>query len=203
MKSKPILLTLAALGGAAALAAFGVSPSQYTPSSPQGQPQPSGAPAPGGLQPAPQPSSNLMGGGAPMGNNPGLVITPAPVDYTQVPDWAKAWSHLSFEEAKAGFDDHSILFLDARAKVEYDQGHIPGALPLPQGEYDKYFPMWESKIKKAKKLVTYCHGAGCHLSNKVAQKLWEKGYKNVGSFFGGWPQWTQHNMPQEKGDAKK
>ncbi|MES2201970.1 MAG: rhodanese-like domain-containing protein [candidate division FCPU426 bacterium] len=133
--------------------------------------------------------------------SPTTVPTPKPlyVDY-QPPDWAKDWEHVTFEKAKKYHTKRNILFCDARAKSEYDDGHIPGAIPLPAGEADKYYAMYEKKIKRADKLVTYCHGVGCRLSEKAAKFLVEKGHKNVAVFFGGWPQWMEHKMPVEKGD---
>jgi rhodanese-related sulfurtransferase len=126
---------------------------------------------------------------------------PLYVDY-HPPEWAKGWEHISLAQAKKIYKDSKVVFLDARAKVEYDQFHIPGALPFPAGETDKYYAMYEGRIKKAKKLVTYCHGIGCGLSEKAAKALVEKGYKNVAVFFGGEPQWREANLPFESGDAK-
>ena len=195
------------LGGAlilgAGLLAYGVSPSQYqngqsqdraeqggVPSAPMPNPVPGNAMAPGQFQAQAQPQLQPN--------------TQQDYDAMAIPDWAKAWHHYHWEEAKAAWESKDSLFLDARAKVEYDQAHIPGAIPMPVGEFDKYFEMYKDKIKKAKHLITYCHGVGCQLSNKVAQKLYnEKGFKNVGSFFGGWPQWQQHNMPVETGPEPK
>jgi rhodanese-related sulfurtransferase len=115
--------------------------------------------------------------------------------------WAK-FQHLDFAKAKEFHGQKRVLFVDARAKSEWDQGHIPGAIPVPLGEFDVYYEKYKSKISKATKLISYCHGVGCHLSDKVAEKLWEKGHKNTYVFFGGWPQWTQNNLPVETGDGK-
>jgi 3-mercaptopyruvate sulfurtransferase SseA len=110
------------------------------------------------------------------------------------------------------WESKQALFVDARAKVEYDGGHIPGAIPMPLNEFDQYYAKYKSKIKSAKYLITYCHGVGCKLSDKVAQKLFNdandkampgKGHKNTGAFFGGWPQWQEHNMPIETGGEPK
>jgi rhodanese-related sulfurtransferase len=119
-------------------------------------------------------------------------------------EWAKDWGHIHLDEAKQLAKDPTVLFADARAKVEYDQGHIPGAIPLPVGEFDTYFKKYESKIKKARRIITYCHGVGCKLSDKCAQKLYvDHKYHNVASFFGGWPQWQQNNLPIETGPEPK
>ena len=133
---------------------------------------------------------------------PTAAPTPKPlyVDY-QPPDWAKAKEHVTLDMAKKMAKDKGVLFCDARAKVEYDQGHIPGAIPLPTGEFDKYYNQHLKRIQKAKKLVTYCHGVGCRLSEKSANSLVDKGHKNVAVFFGGWPQWSEHKLPVEVGDT--
>jgi rhodanese-related sulfurtransferase len=119
------------------------------------------------------------------------------------PDWAKDWDHIKFDKAVELSRNKKVIFLDARSKEEYEEGHIPGALPMPVRDFDIYFEMFKTRLDKAEKIVTYCHGISCQLSNKIASRLVkEKGYKNVGSFFGGWPKWQQHNMPVEKGMPK-
>jgi rhodanese-related sulfurtransferase len=115
------------------------------------------------------------------------------------PAWAGAGEHIDLVKARQLSKNKKVLFVDARANVEYLQGHIPGAISLPIGEFDKYFAENESKIKKAKKLVPYCHGARCNLSEKVARRLvQDKGFTNVAVFFGGWPEWSGAGLPVEK-----
>ena len=212
------LVRLALCLASSQLFAYGVSPNRagggqaYNPSSAaqQFQQQPGGGFQ---LQPAPQPSNNLMGGSAPQ---PGTLTQPqistnasaedinTNIRNYKPDDWAKAWGHIHLDEAKKLQADPSVLFCDARAKVEYDQGHIPGAIPLPQGEFETYYKKYESRIKHARLLVTYCHGIGCKLSDKVAKSLHDDHhYKNVSSFFGGWPQWQQNNLPIETGPEPK
>jgi rhodanese-related sulfurtransferase len=202
---RTFLFGSALIAASAALFAYGVSPSQYNNGRSQDQ-------ANNGIPNAPAPNpvpGNAIAPGAP-GAVPQLQFqqpaqnTQQDYDAMAVPDWAKAWHHYHWEEAKAAWESKEALFIDARAKVEYDQAHNPGAIPKPVGEFDKYFDLYKDKIKKAKHLITYCHGAGCQLSNKVAQKLYnDKGLHNVGSFFGGWPQWQQHNMPVVSGPEPK
>lgn len=203
MKKLAIVLALAAASG---LMAYGVSPNRAE----QGQAQPNNSQFQ--IQPAPQPSNNLAPGAMPQpgmqpGAQPQMQMQPQPtIDFNAYQPEAQysAWEHVHFEDAKRLNQDPLNLFVDARAKVEYDQGHIPGAIPLPSGEFDKYYDMYKSKIKKAKKLISYCHGAGCKLSEKTAEQLFkQKGHKNVAVFFGGWPQWQQNNMEVETGPVPK
>lgn len=198
---KRSILLGSALILAAGLMAYGVSPSQYN----NGRAQDNNS---GGLPNAPQPNPVPMNAMAAPGAQPQLQLQqpgqPENYDAVAIPDWAKAWKHYRWEEAKAAWEARDALFIDARGQSEYDQAHIPGAISMPVSDFDASYKKYESKIKAAKHLITYCHGVGCQLSNKVAQKLWnDKGYRNVGSFFGGWPQWQQHNMPVETGPEPK
>jgi rhodanese-related sulfurtransferase len=214
--SEKIMRAFAALslafGLTQGLMAYGVSPNQYTQGQAQDQQQQPAFSQPGGPQPNP-----YM---APAPGQPPIQIPPqqaapaAPQNFDAfVPDdWAKAWKHYHWTEAIRMWETKQALFVDARAKVEYDQGHIPGAIPMPLGEFDIYYKKYEAKIKAAKYIITYCHGVGCKLSDKVAQKLYNdandkvmagKGHKNTGAFFGGWPQWQEHHMPVETGGVPK
>ncbi len=197
---KRAILMIGALGLTAGLVAYGVSPSQYQAGQRNDQQ--------GGLPNAPQPNPMTINQVAP-GGQPNIQFQPqgqANQDFAnaQAPDWAKDWKHWNWDDAKKAWESREGLFVDARSKMEYEQGHIPGAISIPVGEFDAQYEKYKSKIRAAKQIITYCHGVGCQLSNKVAQKFWQdKGMRNVGSFFGGWPQWQQHNMPVETGPEPK
>ncbi|MBP7791441.1 MAG: rhodanese-like domain-containing protein [Candidatus Goldbacteria bacterium] len=104
---------------------------------------------------------------------------------------------IHLEEAKVLFESGKAVFIDARSTGEYNDGHIPGALSMPVGDVQNKIPQYKD-ILQDKVLVPYCHGAGCHLSDKVAYALFDAGYKKIVIYFGGWPEWTQANMPVEK-----
>ena len=118
-------------------------------------------------------------------SNPGVIKDPR---FT-VTDYAWKWPHVSLEEAQRLHKRKDVLFVDGRAMIEWEQSHIPGAVPLPIGEFDKNYDKYKKKIKAAKILVSYCHGEGCRLSDMLAQKLVDKGHKNVAVFWGGFPAW--------------
>jgi rhodanese-related sulfurtransferase len=128
-------------------------------------------------------------------------VTPDP-NYKPDPQFS-AWPHIDLDEAKRLKGVPGTLFVDARAEVEWEQGHLPGAIPLPAGEFEKYYAKYKSKIKKAKVLIPYCHGAGCHLSDKTCQQLVGKGFKNVVGFFGGEPKWREAKLPMYDKSGKK
>jgi rhodanese-related sulfurtransferase len=111
-----------------------------------------------------------------------------------VPGYGK-WPHISLEEAQRLHKRSDVLFVDGRAMVEWEQSHIPGAVALPIGEFDKNYDKYKRKIKHAKILVSYCHGEGCRLSDMLAQKLVDKGHHNVAVFWGGFPAWDGAQLP--------
>jgi len=107
----------------------------------------------------------------------------------------------AFEEAKAitlkqaySLFNQDALFIDARDHVEYEIGHIKGAISLPYAEFEKYKSVLES-ISKEVPLVTYCDGKDCDLSILLGDKLFEMDYKQVYIFFGGWIDWQVNNYP--------
>ena len=89
---------------------------------------------------------------------------------------------ITLEEAKILFNSGKAVFVDTRSEGEYQRGHIKGAVPIPVSKAHLNIPKYEKELKN-KILVTYCHGAGCRLSDKVAYKLFAAGYKNVHIFF--------------------
>jgi rhodanese-related sulfurtransferase len=87
-------------------------------------------------------------------------------------------------EAKA-----DLVLIDSRPKqAKYDQGHIPGAISIP----DTYFTKQAAQLPddKNKPLVFYCGGLDCPLSNKSASKAIALGYTNVKVYPEGYPSWV-------------
>ncbi len=101
---------------------------------------------------------------------------------------------LSFEEAAALYVSGKALFIDARSEREYNSSRITGAIPIPTNKTGEYIPELENKLK-GKILITYCHGIGCRLSDRVSRELFQHGHKKNGIFFGGWNKWKEHNYP--------
>jgi len=134
---------------------------------------------------------------------PAPLSTPAvtPDARFTVPDYSWKWPHISLEEAQRLHKRKDVLFVDGRAMVEWEQSHIPGAVALPIGEFDKNYDAHKKQIKAAKILVSYCHGEGCRLSDMLAQKLVDKGHHNVAVFWGGFPAWdgAKGDLQDKKG----
>jgi rhodanese-related sulfurtransferase len=75
-----------------------------------------------------------------------------------------------------GLLDRGALFLDARPRDFWKMSRIPGALPLPEDDFDRAFPEVEERLRRASGIVVYCSGFGCEASHVVARKLRERGF---------------------------
>jgi rhodanese-related sulfurtransferase len=83
--------------------------------------------------------------------------------------------------------------LDARPTVIYEQGHVPGALSLPRGEFSRAFAQQRTALEadRARPLVVYCQGGACEDSELVAKALLELGFSRVAILVGGWEAWKE------------
>lgn len=128
---------------------------------------------------------------------------------TRIP-WREDWSrYVETKALKAGLPlatladvqrmvrEQSHVVLDARPVADYDKGHIPGALSLPQTELDTYYPQILPLLTPAQPLLVYCSGQECDESFLLSVYLREQGYTNVSLFVGGYLAWTAAVQPTE------
>ena len=94
--------------------------------------------------------------------------------------------------------DRGALFLDARPLANYRMSHIPGALPLPEDDFDSHFATLEERLRSSFDTVVYCAGYGCEASHIVAAKLHDRGIQ-VEVLNEGWPAWTDAGYPVKEG----
>ena len=76
------------------------------------------------------------------------------------------------------YDDEIIL--DVRTKEEYNEGHIPGAICIPNEEITEKEP--KELPNKNQIIMVYCRSG--NRSKVAAKKLAEMGYKKVYEFGG-------------------
>jgi len=87
------------------------------------------------------------------------------------------------------------MIIDSRpAARKYDIGHIPGAVNIPDTQFDELAPKLLPQ-DKSKLLIFYCEGPECGLSHKGAYKAEKLGYTNIVVYTEGYPEWAkQGNM---------
>lgn len=89
-----------------------------------------------------------------------------------------------------------VKFIDSRSTEEFAEGHIKNAINIPFYESEKYDDVL-NKIDKNEILVTYCSGEDCDTSILHGDELFDKGYKRVYIFYGGWNDWLDAGYPIE------
>ncbi len=86
---------------------------------------------------------------------------------------------------------NDVMIIDSRpAARKYDIGHIPGAVNIPDTQFDALAP----KLLPADKsmlLIFYCEGPECSLSHKGAFKAEKLGYTNIVVYTNGYPEWKK------------
>lgn len=88
---------------------------------------------------------------------------------------------ISAAEAKALMDSETgYIILDVRTENEFAQGHIPGAILIP--DYDIESRAEEELPDKKQLILVYCRSG--RRSKNAAAKLAEMGYSNVKEFGG-------------------
>ena len=123
------------------------------------------------------------------------VKTPAAVG-TETPEEGKgeaAWKHITQDEAKRIMaEETGFIILDVRTKQEYDEGHIPGAVCIPNET------IGEEEIQKLpdkdQTILVYCRSG--RRSKEASKKLAALGYTGVLEF-GGIQEWTGEVVTEE------
>ena len=92
-----------------------------------------------------------------------------------------SYDQISGAEAKALMDSESgYIIIDARTQSEYDEGHIPGAILIP--EYEIADRAEKELHDKNQLILVYCRSG--RRSKIAAEELVKLGYTNVKEFGG-------------------
>ena len=99
------------------------------------------------------------------------------------------YEQISADKAKEWMDTHpDCIILDVRTQEEYDLGHIPGAIVIPNEVIAEEAE--KTLTDKQQLILVYCRSG--RRSKEAAQKLVELGYTNIKEFGGiiDWPYQT-------------
>ncbi len=108
-------------------------------------------------------------------------------------DMINSYTQISQEAAKEMMtQDNGHIIVDVRRQDEYDAGHIPGAILIPNEsigtEHPKELPDPDQII------LIYCRSG--NRSKQAAEKLFDMGYTNIYEF-GGIIDWTGEIVTEE------
>ena len=91
--------------------------------------------------------------------------------------------------------EKKTLFIDARAKEYYLEGHIPGSICFDV--FDSLTIEIDNRIQNNEFFVVYCSDDDCGSSEELSYQLLDEGFTSIYLFKGGWKQWTDNSMPIE------
>jgi len=94
--------------------------------------------------------------------------------------------------------EKKLTVVDLRGDEDYRQGHIPGAINLPQ---DKWGEVDEHLLKDHLN-VLYCYTTVCHLAATAALEFARKGYP-VMEMDGGFQAWKDADLPLDITESKE
>jgi len=98
----------------------------------------------------------------------------------------KTYKQISQEEAMKMMEaDDGHIIVDVRRQDEYDAGHIPGAILIPNESIGTERPAELPDLDQV--ILIYCRSG--RRSKEAAQKLFDMGYTNLYEF-GGIITWT-------------
>lgn len=157
-------------------------PAKLTREAPPALPDPSSPPNPTTAATALPPSSTP-------------VAPPAPVESAPA---ALPVGHITVAQAKALFDN-GAKFIDARAKDDYEKGHVRDAFRVLQSAFAAGDPPALAMIMRSEVVVVYCNGGHCDESEGVARMLDQSGYKKVYVMHDGFPGWKTAGHPSDTG----
>ncbi len=91
------------------------------------------------------------------------------------------YEQISQEDAKELMDSEpDVVILDVRTREEYEDGHIVGAICIPNEEIDDTAE--DCLEDKEQMILVYCHSG--NRSKQAAEKLIDLGYTDVKEFGG-------------------
>ena len=100
-----------------------------------------------------------------------------------------------------------FIFVDARGDQEYKEGHIPGAYQFDyfddKRRADYIMPILAASVN-TEKVVVYCNGGNCEVSEDAALTLKEASVPAQKLFVypGGFAEWSSNGLPVEIGARK-
>lgn len=92
-----------------------------------------------------------------------------------------------------------FVLVDALSPMSYATSHLPGAINLPPDSVDGRA---QRRIPdRGTEIIVYCSDVTCNSSIRVANRLIELGYRNVGHYAEGKNDWVAAGLPLEGGRA--
>jgi rhodanese-related sulfurtransferase/DNA-binding transcriptional ArsR family regulator len=82
---------------------------------------------------------------------------------------------ISADELRQRLSKNQVVLLDVRPHVEYQAGHLPGAISIPLDELERRL----DELPKSKTMVAYCRGPYCVFADEALAILRASGRRAV------------------------
>jgi rhodanese-related sulfurtransferase len=96
-------------------------------------------------------------------------------------------------EGKRGAD---FLIVDVRAPEDFEEGHVPGAINIPEDQWSEAID--SKRLNRDTLNVVYCYTQVCHLAARACLKFATEGF-SVMEMEGGFESWKEHELDVERG----
>ncbi|MBN2176485.1 MAG: ArsR family transcriptional regulator [Demequinaceae bacterium] len=96
---------------------------------------------------------------------------------------------VSFDDLKSRLGEGETLLIDVRPSLEYDAGHLPGAVNIPLEELSARM----AEVPVDASVVAYCRGPYCVLSALAVERLRATGHE-ASRLEGGPFEWAAHDL---------
>lgn len=109
--------------------------------------------------------------------------------------WYRTLTNFEFMREQATIPPQKgVTIIDSRpAARQYDPGHIPGAVNIPDSQFDRQLD--KLPADKSTLLLFYCGGIDCMLSHNSAARAEKLGYANIKVYAEGMPDWKARGGP--------
>lgn len=105
---------------------------------------------------------------------------------------------VALDEVEALLARSDVITLDARPRLFYELGHLPGARSLPRDEFSTAFPAIDPALRvPGQTVLIYCSDVSCEDGALVARALQERGVGPLLLFAGGVAEWETAGKPLE------
>ena len=104
-----------------------------------------------------------------------------------------AGEELSRNDARRLLGSDDIVLLDVRPTVEYEHGHLPGAVSVPVEELANRI----EELPQDRRIVAYCRGDYCLFADEAVAMLQRHGFDAI-RLDGGWLEWDVEEREAEK-----
>jgi rhodanese-related sulfurtransferase len=83
------------------------------------------------------------------------------------------FEEVSADELRRRMSKNKVALLDVRPEVEYQVGHLPGAISIPLDELERRL----NELPRSKTIVAYCRGPYCVFADEALGLLTTRGWK--------------------------